>query len=83
MLPGTNVSPCLASISLNEVDAQEALVDETVIGRGLRRTNHMNLANNQALADELARIITSNHVGDVELDVTKFQQLTTRWFNWR
>jgi len=83
LLPGINVGPSLASISLNEVDAKEALVDERIIGQGLKRINHLNLGNNKELADQLTKIIEQYHVGDAELDVSKFQLLTTRWFDWR
>lgn len=83
LLAGVNVSPNLAAISLNEVDAQEAVVDETVIAKGQSRTNHFNLDNNQALANELVRIIQDYKTGDIELDLTRFQQKTTRWLEWK
>jgi hypothetical protein len=83
LLVGINVGPNLASISLNEVDATEPLLDESVIGQGLRRQNHLNQFNNKILAEELAGIINNYSAGDVQLDVTKFQLKTEKWFNWR
>jgi hypothetical protein len=80
-LAGINVTPSLGSISLNEVDAQDGIIDERILAPGKHRTNHLNLDNNYALADELTRIIQNN--SNQELDLTKFQQQTTRWLTWR
>lgn len=76
-LGGTNVLPSLAAISLNEINAEEfSLVNDG-------RINHFNDSNNTELAQQLAQVITEYRIGEVQLDVTKFQQLTTRWLEWR
>ena len=75
-LSGVNVWPSLASISLNEINAKEfSLIHDN-------RFNHMNTHNNQELANQLVKIVNNYTPGDVNLDLSKFQQLTDKWTNW-
>jgi hypothetical protein len=70
------ITPCLASISLNEMGASDdKLVNDT-------RANHFNKYNNTELAMQLAIKINNYQEGAAELDTSKFQMKTRRWFNW-
>jgi hypothetical protein len=75
-LGGVSVTPSLTAISLNEIGAQ------TYDLRNDSRPNHLSHNSNIILAQQLAEIINNYTVGDAQLDVTKFEQLTTRWFEW-
>jgi hypothetical protein len=70
------ITPCLASISLNELGAS----DDKLINDS--RFNHFNKYNNVELAMQLAFKINNYQEGTVELDTSKFQMKTTHWFNW-
>ena len=76
LLPGMKITPCLASISLNELGAS----DDKLINDS--RANHFNKYNNTELAMQLAIKINNYQEGAAELDTSKFQMKTTHWFNW-
>jgi hypothetical protein len=78
LLGGMNISPNLASISLNELD-----YDDIRLLAADRRPNHMNQYNNQILADQLFNAIKNYQLGDFELDIGKFQLLSNKWFDWK
>lgn len=73
LLTGTVIVPSLMSVSLNELGAESmALFNDT-------RLNHLNTANNQELARQLASLIADYQPGLTQLDLTKFEQLTDHW----
>lgn len=73
LLTGSIVQPSLMSISLNELGVETmALFNDP-------RLNHLNTANNQELARQLASLITNYQPGPAQLDLTKFEQLTNHW----
>jgi hypothetical protein len=75
-LGGVSVTPSLTAISLNEINSPTMnLVGDT-------RPNHFNQHNNIELAEQLANIINNYTIGDVKFDVSKFEQLTDKWFDW-
>lgn len=77
LLPGMKITPCLASISLNELGSDDnKLIDDD-------RPNHFNRYNNTELAMQLANKINNYREGAAELDTSKFQMKTTKWFDWR
>lgn len=76
-LGGINISPSLSAISLNEIDTKEF----DLINDG--RSNHFNDFNNTELARQLSIIIAEYKIGEIQLDITKFRQLTTRWLDWK
>ncbi len=76
-LQGINITTPLAAVSLNELGATKfELFADT-------RPNHLNPHNNQALAQELSRIIGTATAGDHALDTDCFEQKTLKWLNWR
>lgn len=76
LLSGVNVFPNLSAISLNEIGANEFkfIADQ--------RINHFSHENNVELANQLAHIINNYAPGDIDLDITKFQLKTKKWFSW-
>jgi hypothetical protein len=76
LLQGMNVSPSLASLCLNEVDAK--LASEIPI----TTANHFSDVNNLVLAKEIKRLIDSYIEESVEFDVSKFDQKTDKWLDW-
>lgn len=76
LLSGLIVQPNLAALSLNELGTEEfSLIADT-------RSNHFNTHNNQALAQELARMISQNFTGTHQLNLCNFEKRTTRWLGW-
>jgi hypothetical protein len=74
LLKGTNMSPSLLSISLNELgdDTKSVLFND-------HRPNHFSMGNNKVLADQLADMIKNYEPGDKKLDLSKFYQRTNKW----
>lgn len=75
---GVNVKPSLASISLNEINADT--------GGGLvndNRPNHFNDVNNKELARQLSKMIINYKQSVQEFDLTKFDLKTRKWDNWK
>lgn len=75
---GINVKPSLASISLNEINADT--------GSGLandNRPNHFNDFNNKELANQLSTMIINYKQSVNEFDLTKFDLKTRKWDNWK
>lgn len=77
MLKGMNVSPSLAALCLNEVDAK--LSSDIPI----TTLNHFNDNNNYVLSKEIKRLIDNYKETVVELDISKFDQKTDRWLDWK
>jgi len=76
-MTGLVVQPNLSAISLNEISAKKFdLFDD-------RRQNHLNEHNNNALAQELARMIGSDFTGAQNLNLNLFDQPTQSWLDWR
>jgi hypothetical protein len=76
-LSGINITTPLVAVSLNELGATKfELFADT-------RPNHLNAHNNQALAQELARIIQLDQLGNHALDLTDFEQKTQKWLGWK
>lgn len=74
---GINVITPLAALSLNELGKTNFdLFNDS-------RPNHFSLANNQALAVELAELINNYCAGNVVLDHTKFEQQVLHWLDWK
>jgi len=73
-LRGLNVTTNLTALSLNEIGAVELSLFHD------DRSNHLNLHNNHALADQLTNFIRQRAMGDHALDHSKFQQKTLEWF---
>jgi hypothetical protein len=77
LMTGLVVQPNLSAISLNEISAKKFdLFDD-------RRQNHFNEHNNNALAQELARMIGSDLTGIQNLNLDLFDQPTLSWLDWR
>jgi hypothetical protein len=74
---GLTVTPNLTSISLNEINAKKE-IDHVICDR----PNHLNEHNNQALANEIERLIKNYHDGTAELDLSKFDLKTNKWDRW-
>jgi len=74
-LRGTNVLPSLFSISCNEIDNAEAVMDND------ERKNHFSDENNIVLANAITEYILNYQEADVILDISKFNLLTTGWFD--
>lgn len=73
LLTGITVTPSLVSISLNELGIESmALYNDS-------RLNHLNTANNQELARQLAGLITNYTPGPAQLDLSRFEQLNNHW----
>lgn len=78
LLKGMHIKQTLTSISLNELgDVSEQSL------RSCGRPNHFNEHNNTALATELVRLIENYQEGEVDLDLSKFDLKSTKWFDWR
>jgi len=79
---GLSVFPALALISLNEFDFGPFDSKDTIIKKliGDQRHNHLSEFNNIELARQLAEIIRNYSVKNENLDVSKFQLKTTKWF---
>jgi len=75
-LSGLIAQPNLAALSLNELGADKFSLIADI------RSNHFNPHNNQALARELARMITENLTGPQNLNLYEFDQQTTQWLGW-
>jgi hypothetical protein len=79
LLCGINVTPNLTSISLNEINSKKStLFNDT-------RSNHFSDYNNTQLGLQLAEQLKNYSNKTVELDISKFEQLTDYWFdigNW-
>jgi hypothetical protein len=76
LLSGLIIQPNLAALSLNELGTDKfSLISDT-------RSNHFNPHNNQALARELAHMISGNLTGIQQLNLYNFEQKTTRWLGW-
>jgi len=76
LLKGMNVTTNLAALSLNEIDSDGLDLEDD------NRPNHFNKFNNDELARQLTNMIKNYREGDVELDVSKFELKSTKWFNW-
>jgi hypothetical protein len=78
VLPGgINVMPNLTSISLNETGANSIDLFNDI------RPNHFDNHNNKELAAQLESIITTYTPGTTALDLSKFNQKTRKWDNWK
>lgn len=75
-LGGVNVFPTLTSISVNEVGDPTAAYENDI------RLNHLNAHNNNEMALQLFDIIQNYQIGEVHLDIAKFDQLTDKWDSW-
>ena len=76
LLTGLIVQPNLSALSLNELGADKfSLIADT-------RSNHFNMHNNQALAQELTRMISQDLIGVQQLNLYNFEQKTTQWLGW-
>ena len=74
-LTGLNVTTNLTAISLNELGSTEFnLFDDG-------RSNHLSTSNNKQLGLQLADQFKNYGNKNVELDITKFEQLTTVWLD--
>lgn len=75
---GINVKPSLASISLNEIDADRGggLTNDT-------RPNHFNDFNNLELARQLAKMIINYKPSVQYFDLTEFDLKTRKWDYWK
>ena len=75
LLSGINITTNLTALSLNEIDSKEFTLynDE--------RNNHLSFFNNTQLALQIAELYKNYLDRQVELDITKFQLLTNRWFD--
>ena len=78
LLKGMNIGPSLTAISLNELNAT-SLSQLAFCGR----PNHLNEYNNTMLGQELAKLINNYQETDVFLDLTKFEQQTNKWTDWK
>ena len=76
-LKGMNVSPSLAAISLNEINASkfDLFYDN--------RKNHFSSENNKILGEILIDLIDSYEEKNVMMDTSKFNLLTKKWFDWK
>jgi hypothetical protein len=80
LLSGINITTNLTALSLNEIDSKEFQLYDDV------RNNHFSFYNNTQLALQIAEFYNNYRDQQIELDVSKFEQLTDRWFdvnNWR
>lgn len=75
LLPGLHVSTPLMAISQNETNHSKLLV-----GAEDTRANHLSIANNLALARQLSSALRDYSHKTIELDVSKFEQVTDVWF---
>lgn len=75
LLTGINVTTCLTALSLNELGAEQMTLYND------HRPNHLNKHNNHVLASQIAELIRSGRSGSCSLDISKFQQVTQRWFD--
>lgn len=75
LLNGINIGPSLSAISLNEIGAS----DMSILGHDRGRLNHFNLKNNAVLADQLYNLISNFNEGDAYMDISAFDQKTTKW----
>jgi hypothetical protein len=80
---GISVFPALSSISLNEFDYGLLDRKQTIIQKlaNDKRDNHLSAFNNKELARQLTEIIRNYSAKNTNLDVSKFQLKTTRWFD--
>lgn len=76
LLSGVNINTNLGSISLNEMGADKFHLV------GDRRSNHLNDHNNHQLAHQLANILQPYTPGSYDLDTSKFDLKTQKWFDW-
>jgi hypothetical protein len=74
-LCGINVTPNLTSISLNEINSKKSILFNDA------RSNHFSDYNNTQLGLQLAEQLKNHSNKTVELDISKFEQLTDYWFN--
>ena len=73
VLNGMKVLPSLAAISLDELGSKDGdLCGDT-------RLNHLDTHNNAELAQQLSQLIGNYQVGEVDLDVSKFNLLSNNW----
>lgn len=73
LLPGINVYPSLAAISVNEL----SIDSPTLINDN--RKNHLSNTNNLILASKIANMYNNYSPGDVLLDPNEFEHHTTKW----
>jgi hypothetical protein len=73
LLTGLNITPDLASLSLNELGAHRIELF------GDQRPNHFNDYNNLVLARQLYRLIKKNAQGNHKLNISEFHQATRKW----
>jgi hypothetical protein len=73
VLNGMKVSPSLAAISLDEIASKDgSLVND-------KRPNHLSRSNNNQLAQQLFQLISNYQIGEVNLDISKFNLLSNQW----
>jgi hypothetical protein len=73
VLNGMKVSPSLAAISLDEIESKENNLC------GDARSNHLSPENNKELSIQLSQLIGNYQIGEVGLDVSKFNLLSNHW----
>ena len=76
LLTGLNVTTNLTALSLNEVGATHFRLFAD------NRGNHFNPHNNQQLGLQIADLLKNYADQSVELDVSKFDQATSRWLDY-
>ena len=81
LLPGMVYTTPLVNISIGEITGTDAEILEAISTKETRK-NHLNSANNQALADVIITAINNYEPGFYTIDTTKFEQPNTRAVNY-